>query len=338
MSMRPDPDDIAQVIPFARPRREPGRCRAITTAGRPCRNRPGPSGFCRVHEPPAAGDHIGPFDAEQVRRVIQFLSRRLTGQYDVDVFGFDPELTETVFLPLIRAAYRYYWRADWNGLENVPSEGPALLVANHAGTFPLDALVMKFGILGEHQARRHVRLLAADLTFRMPVVAPAARKIGSTLACEEDARRLLQAGELIGVFPEGFKGVGKGFRNRYRLQRFGRGGFVETALREQVPIVPVAIVGSEETYPMLGDIKSLARLFGLPYFPVTLTFPLLGPFGLVPLPSKWTIEFGPPILTDVYGPDAWQDSMLLFELTDRIRDTVQQMLYQNLITRRSAFL
>jgi 1-acyl-sn-glycerol-3-phosphate acyltransferase len=291
-----------------------------------------------VHEPPAAGEHIGPFEAEQIRRAIQFMSRRLTGQYDVDVFGFDPELTETVFLPLIRAAYRYYWRADWNGLENVPSDGPALLVANHAGTFPLDALVMKFGILWEHPARRHVRLLAAHLTFKMPFVSSVARKMGSTLACEEDARRLLQAGELIGVFPEGFKGVGKGFRNRYRLQRFGRGGFVETALREQVPIVPVAIVGSEETYPMLGDVKSLARLFGLPYFPVTPTFPLLGPFGLLPLPSKWTIEFGPPILTDVYGPDAWQDSMLLFELTDRIRDTVQQMLYQNLMTRRSAFL
>src|SRR5436190_1914243 len=158
----------------------------------------------------------------------------------------------------------------------------------------------------------------------MPVVAQMARKMGSTLACDEDAHRLLRSGELVGVFPEGYKGVGKGWKNRYRLQRFGRGGFVETALRERVPIVPVAIVGSEETYPMLADLRPLARLFGLPYFPVTPTFPLLGPAGLFPLPSKWTIEFGPPILTDVYPEDAWQDAMLLFELTDRIRDTIQQ--------------
>jgi len=338
VSTKPSDAAMADVIPLQRPRREPGRCRAITTSGRPCRNRAGSSGFCRVHQPPVGADQIGPFEAERIKDVLKFLSRRLTGQYDIDVFGFDPELTETVFLPFVKAAYRYYWRADWNGLENVPAEGPALLVANHAGTFPLDALVMKFGILGEHPAKRHVRLLAADLTFRMPFVAPIGRKIGSTLACEEDARRLLQQGELLGVFPEGFKGVGKGFRNRYRLQRFGRGGFVETALREQAPIVPVAIVGSEEAIPMLADIRPLARLFGLPYFPVTPTFPMLGPLGLLPLPSKWTIEFGPPILTDVYGPDAWQDAMLLFELTDRIRDTVQQMLYQNLMTRRSAFL
>jgi 1-acyl-sn-glycerol-3-phosphate acyltransferase len=291
-----------------------------------------------VHQPPTAAEHIGPFEAEQVREVIRFLSRRLTGQYDVDLFGFDPELTETMFLPLVRSLYKYYWRAEWQGLDNVPAEGAALLVSNHAGTFPLDALVMKFGVLGEHPAHRHVRLLAADLAFRMPVVSSVARKMGSTLACEEDARRLLRQGELVGVMPEGFKGVGKGYRNRYRLQRFGRGGFVETALREQVPIVPVAIVGSEETFPMLADIRPLARLFGLPYFPVTPTFPWLGPLGLIPLPSKWTVEFGPPILTDVYGKDAWQDAMLLFELTDRIRDTIQQMLYQNLMTRRSVFL
>jgi 1-acyl-sn-glycerol-3-phosphate acyltransferase len=338
MSSNLDRSSLAAVIPLARAQREPGRCRAITSSGRPCRNRPGPSGFCRAHQPPTLGEHIGPFEAATVRDVIRFLSRRVTGQYDVDLFGFDPELTETVFLPMARALYKYYWRAEWHGLENVPSEGAALLVSNHAGTFPLDALVMKFGILGEHPARRHVRLLAADLAFRVPVVSSVARKMGSTLACEEDAGRLLQQGELVGVMPEGYKGVGKGFRNRYRLQRFGRGGFVEIALREQVPIVPVAIVGSEETFPMLADIKPLARLFGLPYFPVTPTFPWLGPLGLIPLPSKWTVEFGPPILTDVYGKNAWQDAMLLFELTDRIRDTIQQMLYQNLMTRRSPFL
>ena len=253
------------------------------------------------------------------------------------MFGFDPELTEKVLLPAVRALYRRYWRVEWLGLSNVPSPGPALLVGNHAGTIPVDALVVKFGVLGEHPAHRHVRLLAADLVFRMPLVGQTARKMGNTLACEEDARRLLQAGELVGVFPEGFKGVGKGWKNRYRLQRFGRGGFVEIALRERVPIVPVSIVGSEEIYPMIGNAKVVAQLFGLPYFPVTPFFPWLGPLGAIPLPSRWIVEFGEPIDTTGYADDAWQDAMLVFELTDRIRDTIQQTLYRNLMRRRSAF-
>ena len=329
---------MAQVIPIERARREPDRCRALTARGRPCRNRAGASGFCRVHEPPTAPERIGPFDAESVRGILRFLSRRLTGDYWVDDFGFDPELTEKVFLPVVQAAYRHYWRAEWLGLGNVPSKGPALLVANHAGTLPVDAVVMKFGVLGEHPAHRHVRLLAADLAFRMPVVGPFARKLGNTLACEEDARRLLQAGQLVGVFPEGYKGVGKGWKNRYRLQRFGRGGFVQVALRERVPIIPVAIVGSEEIYPMIGNAKLLAQLGGFPYFPITPFFPWLGPLGLIPLPSKWIVEFGPPIKTDAFEPDAWQDAMLQFELADRIRDTIQQMLFRNLTKRRHAFI
>jgi 1-acyl-sn-glycerol-3-phosphate acyltransferase len=220
----------------------------------------------------------------------------------------------------------------------VPDAGAALLVANHAGSLPMDALVVKFGLLDEHPAHRHVRLLAADLAFRLPVVSPLARKIGSTLACDADARRLLQSGELVGVFPEGYKGVGKGYRNRYKLQRFGRGGFVEVALRTAAPIVPVAIVGSEETYPMIANAKPLARLAGLPYFPITPFFPWLGPFGLLPLPSKWIVEFGEPISTDGFGPDAWQDGMLVFELTDRVRDSIHRMLYRNLMRRGSTFL
>ena len=330
---------MAQVIPLRRAASRPeallpvGRCVATTADGRPCRNRAWASGFCRIHKPPPATERIGPLDAEAVREALEFLGRRLTGRYEVDEFGFDPELTERVFLPAVKAAYRRYWRAQWKGLHHVPARGPALLAANHGGTFPLDAVVMKFGVLGEHPAHRHVRLLAADLVLRLPFVSSLARKTGNTLACEEDVGRLLRAGELVGVFPEGYKGSGKGWRNRYRLQRFGRGGFVEVALRERVPIVPVAIVGAEETYPMLADIRPVARLAGLPYFPVTPFFPWLGPLGLVPLPSKWVVEFGSPIRTDRYRKDAWQDAMLVFELTDRVCDEIKRMLYRNLQSR-----
>ncbi|MFN2545568.1 MAG: 1-acyl-sn-glycerol-3-phosphate acyltransferase, partial [Actinomycetota bacterium] len=243
---------MAQVISLrGEEERKPGRCRAVTANGKRCRNRStADSGFCRIHLP-AKPERIGPFDAGAIRDLLEFGRRRLTGEYEVDDFGFDAELVERFWAPLVRPLGKYYWRVDWKGMENVPADGAALLVANHAGTVPIDALVMKFGVLEEHPAHRHVRLLAADLAFRMPFVGPIARKMGNTLAASEDAERLLRAGELVGVFPEGYKGVGKGWKERYRLQRFGRGGFIELALKARVPIVPVSIVGSEETYPMI---------------------------------------------------------------------------------------
>ena len=329
---------MAQVISLQdRQRPEAGRCQAVTKSGARCRNRvTGGSGFCAVHLPERP-ERIGPFSAEAVQDLLDFLRDRLTGNYEVDEFGFDRQLTERFWLPLLKPIGRYYWRVDWRGLENIPSEGAALLVSNHAGTLPVDAMVMKFGVLSEHPARRHVRLLAADLAFRMPFVGPMARKMGNTLATHEDALRLLEGGELIGVFPEGYKGVGKGWRERYRLQRFGRGGFIELALRAKVPIVPVAIVGSEEIYPMIGNAKLLARIGGVPYFPITPFFPWLGPLGIIPLPSKWIVEFGEPIPTEHHPPDAWQDAMLVFNETDRIRDQIQHMLYRNLMARRNTF-
>jgi 1-acyl-sn-glycerol-3-phosphate acyltransferase len=174
--------------------------------------------------------------------------------------------------------------------------------------------------------------------FLLLVVGALARKQGSTLACMPDAERLMSSGELVGVWPEGFKGIGKPFRDRYKLQRFGRGGFVAAALRTGVPIIPCAIVGAEEIYPKIGDIKPLARLFGAPYFPITPLFPLFGPLGLVPLPSKWYIEFGEPIRTDEIAPSDVDDPMTVFNLTDQVRETIQHTLYRLLSQRRSAFL
>lgn len=273
---------------------------------------------------------------EAIGEALAFLRRRLTGDYHVDDMGFDQDLTENVLMPLLRPLYQSWWRVQQIGVQNIPPEGPVLLVANHSGTVPFDALMMKMGVLDAHG--RHVRLLAADLALSVPVVGELARKSGNTLACEEDALRLLQAGDVVGVFPEGFKGVGKPFRERYRLQRFGRGGFVEVALRAGVPIVPVAIVGAEEIYPIIANVKPLARLLGLPYFPVTPTFPLLGPLGLVPLPSKWIIEYGEPIPTAELGAEMANDPMFVFNLTDQVRDVIQQTIFRNLMHRRNPFL
>lgn len=272
-----------------------------------------------------------------VAGVVDFLRRRLTGQYEVDEFGFDAELTETVLMSLLRPIYRRWFRVQVRGLGNVPDTGGALVVANHSGTIAMDALMAQVALFDEHPAQRHLRLLGADLVFETPVMSDLARKIGSTLATNADAERLLTEGHLVGVFPEGFKGIGKPFTERYKLQRFGRGGFVSAALRTATPIVPCSIVGAEEIYPIIGRSNTLARLLNVPYVPITPTFPLLGPLGLIPLPSKWLIEFGEPIPTDELGPTAAEDPMLVFDLTDQVRETIQQTLYALLMQRRSVF-
>jgi 1-acyl-sn-glycerol-3-phosphate acyltransferase len=327
------------------------RCRATTTSGRPCRNYAlTGSEYCRVHSGkeiarkrhpsarriggiPPSRDYV-PEDKESLQELIR---RRMRGDYSIDDFGYDPQLAREVLLPLVRPLYDNYFRVRTLGIERIPSRGPALLVGNHSGTVAIDAVVVQYAVATEHPEKRAVRNVAADLVFRLPFVGPIARKTGNAVACDEDAHELLRRGELLGVYPEGYKGVGKGWRERYKLQRFGRGGFMQIALRNRVPIIPVAIVGAEEAYPMIADARLLAKTFGFPYFPITPTFPLLGPLGLVPFPSKWIIEFGEPVPMDDYPDDAADDAMLVFDLADRIRDTIQQMLYDNLSRRKGVF-
>jgi 1-acyl-sn-glycerol-3-phosphate acyltransferase len=273
----------------------------------------------------------------RVGAALDFLRRRLTGDYEVDEFGFDAELNDAVLMAPLRPLFRSWFRVDVTGLDNIPAEGPALIVANHSGAVALDSLMTQLAILDHHPAHRHLRMLGARLVFRLPFLGEIARKSGSTLATTSDVERLLAKGELVGVWPEGYKGVGKPFSERYRLQRFGRGGFVSAAIRAGVPLVPCSIIGAEEAYPMLGNLPTLARLLGLPYVPVTPTFPWLGPLGLVPLPSKWKIEFGTPIDTADLGSTAADDPMLVFNLTDQVRETIQQTLYRLLLQRRSVF-
>jgi 1-acyl-sn-glycerol-3-phosphate acyltransferase len=273
----------------------------------------------------------------KVAEVLAFLRRRVTGDYPVDEFGFDPELNDHVLMALLRPLYSSWFRVDARGLDHVPEVGGGLVVANHSGTVALDSLMTQLALLDHHPAKRHLRMLGADFVFQLPFVGELARKGGTTLASNADAEALLNRGELVGVWPEGFKGVGKPFSERYKLQRFGRGGFVSAAIRSGVPIIPCSIVGAEEIYPMIGNLKTLARLLGVPYIPMTPTFPWLGPLGLIPLPSKWIIQFGEPIPTSDVGLAAADDPMLVFDLTDRVRETIQHTLYTLLLQRRSVF-
>ncbi|MEU8695072.1 lysophospholipid acyltransferase family protein [Streptomyces sp. NPDC048665] len=324
-----DPGGLGEVQPL------PGRARVREDGIVSRAQEPGETEEPRDPRPGAGGQGAGL--ERRVAAGLAFLRRRLTGDYDVDDFGYDEELTDQVLMSLLRPVYEKYFRVEVKGIENIPAKGGALIVANHSGTLPLDGLMMQVAVHDQHPADRHLRLLAADLVFVLPVVNELARKLGHTLACAEDAERLLAQGELVGVMPEGFKGIGKPFGERYKLQRFGRGGFVSTALRQGAPIIPCSIVGAEEIYPMIGNAKTLARLLGFPYFPLTPTFPWLGPLGAVPLPTKWTIQFGEPIPTDGYPPEAAEDPMLMFNLTDQVREQIQHTLYKLLVQRRSVF-
>ena len=210
-----------------------------------------------------------------------------------------------------------------------------MLVFNHAGSLPVDGMVLQSVVHDE--TGRLPRMLGADLLFRTPFTGTLARRTGTTLACQSDAARLLAAGHLVTVFPEGFKGPGKPYTQRYKLQRFGRGGFVATAIAAGVPIIPVAVVGSEEIYPNLANAPGLARLFCLPHFPITPTFPWLGPLGAIPLPAKWIIGFGAPVPTHELEPGAAEDPMVVFNVTDQVRESIQHSLYALLAERGPAF-
>lgn len=283
--------------------------------------------------PPAVGGWIG-----RLAGAADFLRRRVEGNYDVDPdTGFDPELNRAVLMPLVRGLYRNWFRVKMRGIENVPASGSALVVANHSGVLPFDAIMLQIGLLDEHPAQRNLRLLGADLVYSLPLFGRVARVSGHVPASPAEAERLLNSGEVVGVFPEGFKGIGKPFSDRYRLQRFGRGGFARTALRTGVPMIPCAIVGAEEIYPMVADWQELAARLKLPYFPITPLFPWFGLLGAIPLPSNWIIEFCDPVPTDGFAKDQWEDNDVIAEVADKVKDTIASKIDELLAERGPAF-
>jgi 1-acyl-sn-glycerol-3-phosphate acyltransferase len=255
---------------------------------------------------------------------------------ETDDFGADRRFAETLE-PLLEFLYAVWWRVETSGIEHVPAEGRGLIVANHSGVLPYDGIMVQMAVRHEHPAKRVCRMLALDMFALLPVLAPALSKSGAVRANPANAERLLRRDDLVGVFPEGVKGVGKRFKNRYKLARFGRGGFIRIALRTGSPIIPCAVVGAEEIHPVVAKADWVGRPFGLPYFPITPTFPLLGPLGVIPLPTKWSIDFGDPVDLSEYGPEGASDPILVNRLSQQVRDTVQGMIDGRVARRRSVW-
>jgi 1-acyl-sn-glycerol-3-phosphate acyltransferase len=228
--------------------------------------------------------------------------------------------------PVLNFYYRYWFRVDHEGIENVPSEGGALIVSNHSGALPPDAPMIMQTIRNEHPASRPLYMLGENWFKGYPGVGMVANKIGLVSAHPANAQRLLRdEGRLVLVFPEGQKGSRKLYWQRYKLRRFGRGGFVKTALRAGVPIVPVAVVGAEEAMPIFAHVPLLQRLTGLIYFPINHAFPHLGlAAGLMYLPAKFKIRFLEPISYDQYGPDDADDIELVQSLAEDVRERIQR--------------
>ena len=255
---------------------------------------------------------------------------------DIDEWGRS-EKTRTRLRQLYSPLYRWWFRAEWEGLEKIPTAGGALLIANHAGAIPADAPVIMHGI--EEELGRPVYGMADYLFRSMPLVGTAWARAGGVPAHPDNAYRLLREQQQLAlVFPEGTKGTGKLYSERYRLRRFGRGGFVEIAMRAGVPVVPIVVVGNEDTMPIMAKSNLLARTIGVPYVPITANMLLLGPLGLVGyFPAKFKLRVLDPVTFDAPPDQERYPRSRVFEEAEAIRQDMQRNLYEMLRKRRSVW-
>ena len=255
---------------------------------------------------------------------------------DVDEWGRS-ERTRAVARAIYEPVYSKWFRAEWDGLEKIPGEGGALLVANHAGAIPSDAPVIMHGI--EKELERPVYGMA-DYFFRtVPVVGTLWARAGGVSARPANVYRLLkEQRQLALVFPEGTKGPSKSYTDRYQLRRFGRGGFVEIAMRAGVPVIPIAVIGSEEAMPVVLRLPTLARALGVPYFPITANLLALGPVGVIaPFPAKFKLRVLDPVQFDVPPDQDRYSKSRIMEESEHIRTQLQEAVYDMLRDRRSVW-
>ncbi len=253
---------------------------------------------------------------------------------DLDPFGLD-RVFRGYTIPVFRFMFEQYWRTRVTGMENVPATGAGLVVANHSGAVPADAFMLAAALELRHPARRCLRVLYDKFVDALPFVGDVYRRLGGVTASLPNAERLLQRGELVGLFPEGIAGVEKRCTERYRLRPF-KTGTARLSVRTGSPVIPVAIVGAEEAYPVVARLYRLGRMVGVPWIPLTPTFPLCGVAGALPLPTKWSMHFGTPILPP--PADGRSEDTRVAELTGRIRAAIESSLGDLLAKRDGIFL
>jgi 1-acyl-sn-glycerol-3-phosphate acyltransferase len=277
---------------------------------------------------------VDPATKAALAAVVETMRERIPDPATLPDFGFDPEfLNKTA--PVLEFLWSKYFRIRLTGVENVPAEGAALLVANHSGGLPYDGAMLIHATHRYLPTARPLRPLVANFAFQSSWMRPVVARVGGVRASMQNALALCKTGQLIGVFPEGLRGVGKLYRERYRLTHFGRGGFVRLARTAQVPIIPVAIVGAEETHPVLAKLTRIAAPLGLPYIPITPTFPLLGPLGLLPVPTKWSIKIGAPIVFPPAETNEGTSKEENLEMAEMVRSKLDRMIAELLAARRS---
>jgi len=256
--------------------------------------------------------------------------------FGYDQFGMEKE-SAILALTALRYIYKYWFRVDSVGHENIPLEGAGLIVPNHSGVLPIDAAMVAADVALKLPRPRVMRAMVDNFAGFLPWMNVIFYRTGQVVGARRNFRDLLSAGDLCGVWPEGTRGIGKPFSQRYNLVKFNV-GFIEMSLTFRAPIVPTAIIGAEEQMPLLGDIKPLARLLRFPYFPITPTFPLLGPLGILPLPTQYHIYYGEPIrYFEEYGPETVDDPETVRMLADKVQLIVQDMVNKGLANRTSIF-
>ena len=321
------------------PKRHSGPVRAKTVRRPRPDGGPGRRGWGR----PARGlwssfsDLLGSFQPLAMQRLAQEIDDRIAGlpvelnEYGFDRYGFHPDSYRLASLPSA-LLYRHYFRAETNDIERVP-EGRVLLICNHAGQLPLDGAMLGMAMLLEATPPRLARGMAEYWVSRLPFVSEMAARTGSLVGTPENCITMLEAGECVMVFPEGVRGMNKLYSERYKLQRFGQ-GFLRLALETDTPIVPVALVGSEEQNPGLANLTGVARMLGMPALPITPTFPLLGPAGLLPLPVKYHFYFGEPLR---FEGDPSDEDAVIKGYVDVVRDKIGSMFERGLAERKGIF-
>lgn len=256
--------------------------------------------------------------------------------YDIDAFGMSTATVE-LMMPIFQFLYHHYFRVDVEGAKHITTNGPALVIANHSGALPYDGALTNLAVFNNHPKHRYARYLVDDFVYYVPFLGTFIQRTGGVRACQENAMRLLDHGHMVMVFPEGLKGVSKPFEERYQLQRFGRGGYVKLAMRTGVSVIPTAIIGAEEIHPLLWTSKVLGKTMGMPYFPFTVTFPWLGPLGLIPLPTKWKIVFGKPISFKKYTARDANNERKVKQISREIQSKIQGMIDKELEKRTSVW-